>query len=414
MKFITDKILKALEEAKPLFEKGGRFEKLYPLYEAKDSFLFTIDESTPSAPHVRDPVDFKRIMITVIIALIPCVIFGAFNAGYQAYQARGIIAGPFDYFLTGFTIIMPIILVSYVVGGMWEALFAIVRRHEINEGFLVTGLLFPLVLPPTTPLWLVAIGVSFGVVLGKEVFGGTGMNILNPALLARAFIFFAYPSAISGDEVWIFTENTFLTGLLPWMAPFAGSVVDAVTQASPLAVIAAGAPGGEASVIFEAQGVSWFESFIGLIPGSIGETSFVACMMGAGILLVTGIASWRIMLSMILGMAAISILFNILAGENSVALMTMPLCWHLVTGGFAFGMVYMATDPVSAANTNTGRWIYGAFIGVLIGIVRVTNPAYVEGTMLAILFMNVFAPLIDYFVIQANIRRRKLIYSKSG
>ena len=409
--------MKKLEEIfnnlRPRFQKGGKWEKFYPLFEAQESFLFTPDDLTPSAPHVRDPADFKRIMITVVIALLPCVFFGAYNAGYQAFHVRGMEAGLLNCLLTGFTIILPIILVSFTVGGIWEAVFAVVRKHEINEGFLVTGLLFPLVLPPTIPLWQAVVGISFGVVIGKEVFGGTGMNILNPALLARAFLFFTYPSSISGDEVWIFTQNNFLTGLLPWMAEFNQVPVDVVTRATPLAVVAAGPAGGVAAEILAAQGITWWDQVTGLVPGSIGETSVLAILIGAAILLFTGVGSWRIMLSMVLGMAGIAALFNMLAGEGNVAFMTLSPQWHLVTGGFAFGMVFMATDPVSAANTNTGRWIYGTMIGVLVGIIRVLNPAYVEGTMLAILFMNVFAPLIDHLVVRSSVKRRRARYART-
>ncbi len=406
MKILAD----LMKKARPHFEKGGKWEKFYPIYEAKDTFLFTPDDCTTSAPHVRDPADFKRIMITVVIALLPCVFFGAYNVGYQAFKAQGVAASFGTCLLTGFTIILPIILVSYAVGGAWEVLFAVVRKHEINEGFLVTGILLPLTLPPTIPLWQVALGVSFGVVIGKEVFGGTGMNILNPALLGRAFIFFAYPSTISGDAVWTFTENNFLTSLLPWMAAFDSVHVDALTQATPLAIIAAGQVGGQAVELLASHGISWWDQVMGLTPGSIGETSLLAIAMGAILLFATRLGNWRIMFSMVLGLVGVSLLFNLFAGEERVALMSLPAHWHLVLGGFAFGLVFMATDPVSAANTNTGRWIYGAMIGVLVGIIRIVNPAYVEGTMLAILFMNVFAPLIDYLVIQANVRRRKARY----
>ena len=377
---------KQLDRYAPLFEDGGKLSKFYPLYEAADSFLFTPGQATQSGPHVRDGIDLKRLMVAVVHALIPCVLFGAYNVGYQELHAADPSLGfrdinVFRALFIGLSYFVPIYAVTMIVGGLLEALFASVRKHEINEGFLVTGLLLPLTLPATIPLWQVAVAVAFGVVIGKEAFGGTGMNILNPALTARLFLYMAYPAQISGDKVWV-------TGAEHWADGYSGATVLADFYAT-----------GTTSV-------SWFESFIGLVPGSFGETSVLACLMGAGFLLFSGIASWRIMLSCLLGLVSTTLLLNFLA-PSPEHYMAIPAHWHIVTGGFAFGAIFMATDPVSAAQTNTGRWIYGFLIGALTVIVRVLNPAYPEGIMLAIIFMNVFAPTIDYYVTKANIRRRE-------
>jgi Na+-transporting NADH:ubiquinone oxidoreductase subunit B len=304
-----------------------------------------------------------------------------------------------DCVLRGAWHMLPIIAVSYAVGGFWELLFCIVRKHEVNEGFLVTGLLYPLTLAPTTPLWIVALGISFGVVIGKEVFGGTGYNILNPALTARAFVFFAYPAVISGAKVWDVSGrwNPFTTY---------GPAVDGYTGATALLAVSSAAPGTDPVAAITAEGWTWWDLFAGTIPGSMGEVSTLACLIGAAILIVTGIGSWRIMVGTVAGLVATTLLLNGLAGPESVAAMSLPFHYHLVMGGFAFGAVYMATDPVSAAATETGRLIYGFFVGVLVILIRVLNPAYPEGMMLSILFMNVFAPLIDYLVIQRSARQR--------
>jgi len=382
------KVLFDLMEKKiaPLFEKGGKFERLYPLYEAGDTFARTPGDVTKEAPHVRDSIDQKRLMMFVIYALLPSLFFGIWNAGNQFNTANGVDSTFVSDILRGSIMVLPIVFVSYLVGGLWEVLFAVVRKHEINEGFLVTGMLFPLVLPPTLPLWQVAVGVSFGIVIGKEIFGGVGYNILNPALTARAFLFFAYPAQISGDTVWI------------------GSAVDTVTQATPLAVAAAAETGTDAIVTLNESGFSLWNMTIGTIPGCIGSTSVIAILLGMGFLILTGVASWRVMLSGIGGCAAMGALFNALPLENAFA--ALPFYYHLIMGGFLFGIVFMATDPVSCSATNTGKWIYGFFIGALTVLIRVANPAYPEGAMLAILFMNVMAPLIDHFVVQSHIKKR--------
>jgi len=389
-----------LDDLHPLFDKGGKFERFYALYEAADTFAFTPGDVTQGQTHVRDAIDLKRLMITVAMALVPCVIMACFNTGYQANNvlaaqgsdaigwradiiaALGLGHDPaniIDNFIYGLLFFLPVYLVTNIVGGLWEGLFASVRNHEINEGFLVTGILFPLTLPPTIPLWQVAIGISFGVVIGKEVFGGTGKNFLNPALTARAFLFFAYPGEISGDAVW--------------------TAVDGFTGATALSQAATG---GLSAITF-----TWENAFFGLIPGSMGETSTLACLIGAFVLIITGIGSWRIMLSTTVSMIAMVLLLNAI-GSDTNPLFNLPPSWHIVLGGFAFAMVFMATDPVSATQTQAGHWIYGALIGVMGVLVRVVNPAFPEGWMLAILFSNLFAPLIDYFVIQANIKRRML------
>ncbi|HDR03992.1 MAG TPA: NADH:ubiquinone reductase (Na(+)-transporting) subunit B, partial [Candidatus Marinimicrobia bacterium] len=322
-----------------------------------------------------------------IIAIIPALLFGAYNVGAQMMLADGVKDfSVLAAFIKGFLKILPIIIVSYAVGGFWEVLFAVVRKHEINEGLLVTGILFPLVLPPSIPLWQVAVGISFGVVVGKEIFGGTGMNVLNPALTARAFLFFAYPGNISGDKVWVAS--------------------DAFTGATPLSVSAAAEQGRNAVDALCNYGYDFMTMFNGHVPGSIGETSALAILIGAVFLLVTRVGSWRIMLATVLGAVGTAALMNLLSGPNINAMLSIPPHYHLVMGGFLFGTVFMTTDPVSAAATNTGKWLYGLLIGVMVILIRSVNPAYPEGMMLAILFGNVFAPLFDYYVVQANIKRR--------
>jgi len=377
-----------IDRMKPLFEQGGWFAPLYPLYEAGDSFLRTTDETTPGPPHARDSIDMKRVMVYVIYALMPCLLFGIFNAGWQYHEVNQIEgAGFFDHIGRGALLVLPIVFTSYLVGGLWEVLFACVRKHEINEGFLVTGMLFPLTLPPTIPLWQVAVGISFGVVIGKELFGGVGYNILNPALTARALLFFAWPAQITGDTVWV------------------AGAADAVTCATPLAV-AAQAQSGKITEILADAGYPLQTLFLGLNPDSIGASSTVAILLGLAFLLLTGIASWQIMLSGALGLTATTLLFNTLPAGAARPFAQLPPLWHLVSGGFAFGIVFMATDPVSAAKTLPGKWIYGFLIGALTVVIRVANPAFPEGVMLAILFMNVMRPLIDHGVVQAHIRRR--------
>ncbi|MEM1203095.1 MAG: NADH:ubiquinone reductase (Na(+)-transporting) subunit B [Acidobacteriota bacterium] len=391
------------------FEKGGALEKLYPLWEAQDTFLYTPGETTKSASHVRDASDLKRIMITVVVALVPCVYMAMYNTGLQIHRAIAAGSVPLDNWRTdimrvlgltfeptdllscivhGALYYVPVVIVTLAVGGGIEAVFSIIRRHEINEGFLVTWMLFPLILPATIPLWQVAIGILFGVVVGKEIFGGTGMNVLNPALTARAFLFFAYPAEISGDKVWIGAETS----------------VDGYTGATYLAQAA---ETGNAAL---ASNTSWLDAFLGTMPGSMGETSTLACLIGAVVLLITRVASWRIMATVTAGSLLASLLLNAIGSETN-PLLNVPFHWHFVLGGWAFGMVFMATDPVSSSHTNRGRYVYGFFIGVLAIFIRVLNPAYPEGMMLAILFMNVFASTIDHFVVQANIKRRSARYA---
>lgn len=374
-----------LKKIKPNFEKGGKLEKFYPVYDAFETFFFVPGETTPSSgAHIRDAIDLKRTMILVVLSLVPCLLFGMWNVGYQHFLALGITdSSLFDNFLFGLKKVLPLIIVSYASGLGTEFTFAIIRKHKINEGFLVSGMLIPLVMPVDVPLWMVALSTIFAVVIGKEVFGGTGMNVLNPALTARAFLFFAYPTKMSGNEVWI---NTDLSN--------GQRVVDGFSGATPL---------GDAAAGFADKIPGFWDSFFGFIPGSIGETSTLACLIGAAILIYTGIGSWRIILSVFIGGFVMSAIFNAV-GANTLMQIT-PL-HHLVLGGFAFGAVFMATDPVTAAQTNTGKYIYGFLIGMFAILIRIFNPAYPEGMMLAILFMNVMAPLIDHFVVRANINRR--------
>jgi Na+-transporting NADH:ubiquinone oxidoreductase subunit B len=378
----------------PNFEKSGKFEKFYYLFEVIDAFFLTPSTRTTQGPHIRDKIDSKRFMMTVVVALIPAIIIGAYNIGLQANDAKGIESSLLEYFWIGFLVMLPVIIVTYVVGLFWEILFALVRKHEMNEGFFVTGILFVLVLPPTIPLWQVAVAVSFGVIIGKEVFGGTGMNIFNPALTARAFIFFAYPGKISGDKVWTAIDIA------------KDKLIDGYSGATPLLVATSAEVGQKATAAVESAGFTFEKMFLGLIPGSMGETSTLAILIGAAILLITGVGSWRIMTAVAIGGLGTAMIMNLVAGDGSLSIFSLPPHWHMVMGGFAFGTVFMATDPVSASSTNTGKWIYGITIGVLAILIRAVNPAYPEGMMLAILFMNVFAPLIDYYIVMANIRRR--------
>lgn len=365
-----------IDNIKPQFEKGGRFEKLRSTFGAFETFLFVPNKTTHSGAHIRDSIDMKRTMVVVVVALLPALLFGMYNVGFQHFLSHGTDVGFWQIFWYGFLKVFPIVVVSYVVGLGIEFAFAQARGHEVNEGYLVSGMLIPLVLPPDIPLWMVALAVAFAVIFGKEVFGGTGMNILNPALTARAFLFFAYPQDMSGDKVWISDK------------------ADAFSGATPLGHALV----GDFDKIQPVQDMFW-----GFIPGSIGETSVIAILIGAFILVVTGIGSWRIMLSMVAGTLALGWLVNLVAFNEYMAL---PAWHHLILGGFAFGCVFMATDPVSASQTTRGKYIYGFLIGALVVIIRVFNPAYPEGVMLAILLMNVFAPLIDHYVVEANIRQR--------
>ncbi len=390
-----------LDGIEPHFEKGGKYEKFYALYEMVDTIFYSPGMVTKTGSHVRDAVDMKRVMTTVWWCAFFPMLAGMYFAGLQANVAmdnmgveglagwRGtileLVAGydansVWDCFVYGAVHYVPIYMTVFIVGGIWEVIFAVIRGHEVNEGFFVTSILFSLIVPATIPLWQAALGISFGVVIGKEIFGGTGKNFLNPALTGRAFLFFAYPAEISGDSVW--------------------TAVDGFSGATPLGLAALDGLQG----IF-ASGVTWTDAFIGNIQGSVGETSTLAIFIGGAILLFTRVASWRIMAGVMLGMISTSLLFNVIGSETN-PMFAVPWYWHLVMGGFAFGMVYMATDPVSASMTNTGRWWYGALIGVMCVLIRVVNPAFPEGMMLAILFANLFAPLIDWQVVQSNVKRR--------
>jgi Na+-transporting NADH:ubiquinone oxidoreductase subunit B len=392
-----------LDEIEPLFAKGGPLERFAALYEATDTFLFTPRDVTHGSPHVRDAIDVKRVMTTVVLAVLPCALFGMYNVGHQANLAlaslgleaadgwRGLVlaelgvgvdpANFWDCFTHGALYFLPIYIVTLMAGGLFETIFAAVRNHEINEGFLVTSMLYALTLPATIPLWQVALGITFGVVIGKEVFGGTGKNFLNPALTGRAFLFFAYPAQISGDAVWVPVDG------------FTGATALARAAESGLEGITAG-------------GLTWSDAFIGNMSGSIGETSALACLIGAAFLVYARIASWRIMLSVLLGMVATVTLFNWVGRSGGHPFLDVPWYWHAVLGGYAFGLVFMATDPVSASMTRAGQWVYGIVIGLAVAIIRVLNPAYPEGMMLAILLGNLTAPLIDYYVVKVNVRRR--------
>lgn len=391
---------KFLDGVEPLFTKGGKLEKYYTLFEMVDTLLYSPPNTTPHAPHARDALDLKRVMGYVWLATFPVMFMACFNTGFQANSAmetmglasaeglRGWVMGFVGYdagsfisnFLHGLLYFVPIYLTVFIVGGICEVIFALIRGHEVNEGFFVTSILLTLTLPPSIPLWQVALGTIFGVVIAKEVFGGTGKNFLNPALTGRAFLFFAYPAQMSGDAVWV--------------------AVDGFSGATPLA---AAAVGGVEQII--ATGFTWFDAFTGMIPGSIGETSTLAILIGGAFLMFAKIASWRIVAGVFLGMVAMSLFLNLVGSETN-PLFGLPWYWHLVTGGFAFGMIFMATDPVTASQTNLGRVYFGILIGVMVVLIRVVNPAFPEGMMLAILFANIFAPLIDHFVIQANVRRR--------
>lgn len=390
-----------LDKMEPHFHKGGKYENWYALYEAADTIFYTPGHVTKTAAHVRDAVDLKRMMIMVWMCTFPAVFFGMYNVGLQANTAmaqmglaeasswQSAIAGAFtsfnpdslwDNIIHGAAYWLPIYMVTFIVGGFWEVLFAMKRGHEVNEGFFVTSILFALILPPSIPLWQVALGISFGVVIGKEVFGGTGKNFLNPALTGRAFLFFAYPAQMSGDAIW--------------------TAVDGFSGATPLSLAASGG----IDAILSAN-ITWFDAFFGQIQGSVGEVSTLAIAAGGLVLLIAKIAAWRIVAGVFLGMAATATLFNLI-GSDTNPMFDMPFYWHLVLGGFAFGMFFMATDPVSASMTSKGKWYFGALIGVMVVLIRVVNPAFPEGMMLAILFANLFAPLIDNFVVQANIKRR--------
>ena len=371
-----------LESVKPHFVEGGKLEKLYPAYDAFETFLFVPDHTTHEGTHIKDAIDLKRTMALVVLSMVPCILFGMWNLGDQYYKALNIDSTLFQNLTFGFWKFMPLLIVSYAVGLSVEFAFAISRGHSVNEGYLVSGMLIPLIMPVDVPLWMLAVSVVFAVVIGKEVFGGTGMNILNPALTARAFLFFAHPSYMSGDKVWVH-----------------GASVDGYSGETILGALAAN------TTSWDSQSFLWnaSEAFFGFIPGSVGETSFLAILIGAAILIFSGIGSWRIILFTFIGGYLTALLFN-LWGAN--ALMSTPAHIHLIIGGFAFGAVFMATDPVTATQTNKGKIIYGILVGFFAIVIRVFNPAYPEGMMLAILFMNVFAPLIDHYIIEANVKKR--------
>lgn len=391
-----------LEKMEPHFEAGGRYQKWFALFEATSTFLYTPGLVTKGLTHVRDGLDLKRMMIFVWLATFPAMFYGMYNTGVQANDAivaglsafddwrfailnilgvtTGSNAGVLDNLLFGAVYFVPIYAVTFMVGGFWEVLFATVRKHEVNEGFFVSSVLFALIVPATIPLWQVALGITFGIVVAKEIFGGTGRNFMNPALAGRAFLFFAYPTSISGDAVW--------------------TAVDGFSGATPLSLVS---QGGLDAVT--QSGLTWIDAFLGHMQGSIGEVSTLAILIGGAFIVITGIASWRIISAVMLGMIAMASLFNFI-GSDSNQMFALPWYWHLVTGGFAFGMIFMATDPVSASFTDKGKWAYGLLIGVMVVLIRVVNPAFPEGMMLAILFANLFAPLFDYFVVQGNIKRR--------
>ena len=390
-----------LDKIEPDFEKGGKYESWYAIYEAVDTIFYTPGKVTAGASHVRDALEVKRVMTTMWLCAFFPMFAGMYFVGFNALEAMGSVGVEsiggwrgwifellavydstswWNCLIYGAVYFVPIYMMTFVVGGFWEVVFAMKRGHEINEGFFVTSILFALTLPATIPLWQVALGISFGIVIGKEVFGGTGKNFLNPALTGRAFLYFAYPAQMSGDAIW--------------------TAVDGFSGATALGIVAADGMAGLMS-----SGLTWTNAFIGNMQGSVGETSTLAIMIGMVVLLFTKVASWRIVLGVFLGMVAMSSLLNWIGSDTNPAFQ-LPFYWHFVLGGFAFGMVYMATDPVSASMTNKGKWAYGAFIGVLVVIIRVINPAFPEGMMLAILFANLSAPLIDWFVVRANVKRR--------
>lgn len=444
----------ALDKVHPLFAKGGPLEMAYPMYEALDTFLYTPGEVAHGSTHVRDAIDLKRMMITVVMALIPVTLFGMWNTGYQAnlaiaemanigvehqgdwhytiHHALGFVNDPgnhADNFALGLIHFLPIYIVCMFVGGHVELVFSVLRGHEINEGFLVTGLLFPLTLPASIPLWQVALGITFGVIVAKEVFGGTGRNFLNVALTSRAFLYFAYAGQISGDKVWTavdgFSGATALGQMANAEAPPVAALAAVDATAEVVAPVAGQASGLEAwvnggpavdslsTIAYgwgETGAISWMNAFLGTIQGCVGETSALLCIVGAAILIASGIGSWKIMAGVVGGVTFTSLLLN-LVGSDTNPMFAVPFFWHLVIGGLAFGLVFMATDPVSASMTEKGKWIYGGLIGFMTVLIRVINPAFPEGIMLAILFGNVFAPLIDYFIVQANVRRRAARYA---
>lgn len=390
MKWLLDYLLKI----KPNFDEGQKLNWLYPLYEATETILFSTDAKTKSAPHIRDSIDIKRVMILVVVTLIPCYVFGAINVGYQNALSFGLERTWIENLIFGAKTIIPIIVVTFVAGAFWEILFAIVRKHEISEGFLVTCALIPLTMPPSIPLWQLFIATSFGIVIGKEIFGGVGMNIFNPALTARCFIFFSYPSKISGDMVWLVGPDGY-SGATALSVPASTNSADAVSLLDGITQF----------------DYSWINLASGWIPGSIGETNKFIIFLAAAALMLMKLISWRVILGGVSGLFAMSYIGTLIAPFSDNSMLSIPPHYHLVMGSFAFGLTFMATEPVTGSHTDTGRLVYGFFVGVLTVIIRSINPAYPEGVMLAILLMNAFASLIDYFVVKVNIRKRMARYA---
>ena len=387
-----------LDNLAPTFQEGGKLEKFHPIYEATDTILFSTDERTQTGPHIRDSIDIKRVMIFVVISLLPCYIFGAINIGYQKSLTYGLTTTWIDNLITGMITIAPIIAVTFASGAFWELLFGVVRKHPISEGFLVTCALIPLTLPPSIPLWQVAIATSFGIVIGKEIFGGVGMNIFNPALTARAFLYFTYPINISGDKVWALAPDGY-------SGPTALSIPAGQLNADALELLNK----ASSTMVFD---YSWLNMLMGWIPGSIGETNKILIFISALFLILTGITSWRVMFGSVIGLFIMAFIANLFSPYSTNSMLSIPPHYHLVMGSFMFGTVFMATEPVTGSHTDKGRWIFGFLVGALTVIIRSINPAYPEGIMLAILLMNAFAPLIDYYVVQSNIRKRMVRYAQ--
>lgn len=390
------KLKKLVDQLRPHFKKGGKYEKFHSVFDGFETFLFVPNTTSKHGTHIHDVIDSKRTMILVVLGLVPALLFGMYNVGYQHYLAIGQDPGFWNIFVFGLLALLPVILVSYGVGLGIEFIIAQIKGHEIQEGFLVSGMLIPLILPIDTPLWMTAVATAFAVVFAKEVFGGTGMNIFNVALITRAFLFFSYPTYMSGDAVWVRTGTTFGLG--------EGAVVDSYSGATVLGQVATATTSNVHISGITGQALGFWDGFLGLIPGSVGETSTLAILIGAAFILLTGVASWKIMLSVFAGGAFMAMVFNAFGPDTAAA--NFPWFMHLVFGGFAFGAVFMATDPVTAARTEKGKYIYGLLIGAFTIVIRVLNPGYPEGMMLAILLMNIFAPLIDYYIVDANVSKR--------
>lgn len=389
------KILKIFfDSRRKHFIAGGKLERYYPFFESIETIFFSLDHVTENGPHVRDSLDVKRYMTIVILTLLPLLFFGIYNAGYQSHRVSGLPLDFTDVFLKGLWIVLPLVLVTYIVGFFWEVLFAVVRKHAISEGLFVSCMLFPLTLPPTIPLWQAALGISFGIVLGKEIFGGTGRNFLNPALTGRAFLYFAYPAQLSGDSIWVAVDG------------IKSMAVDAFSGATPLAISALTEAYTTIETALTDGGHSLLTLFLGRYPGGIGATSTLLCLIGGAILIVLGIASYRIIFGGVLGLLATGWVLNLFASGGAIPWLEVNPMYHLVMGGFAFGIVFMATDPVSSPDMNGAKWVFGFFVGILTVLIRVFNPAFVEGVMLAILFMNLFAPLLDHIEVKLLLRKR--------